>query len=224
MDALNPTTIQCNQDNEREIEPTSQMVYQLSENDEEYTLTIEFYENKEIKFIVRKNNENLQTQYKKSLKYHELLKILLLLKDYYTSLDKIYTIINKYAEKKKINIVHKQEKLILIIKKTLDIEEIECPIELEKKSISREEMITNLLTEIEGIKEKQLLYLKEQQKLNEKQIQINNQINEIVKNKNINSEEYKQIKEVSNQLKKENKDIKDTINQIINDINQIKNN
>lgn len=191
MEAPIPTTIEPNQDNEREVEPTSQMAYQLSENDEEYTLTIEFYENKKIKFIVRKNNENLQTLYKKSLKYPELLKILILEKDYYTSLDKIYVIINKYTEKKKINIVHKQEKLILIIKKTLDIEEIECPIELEKKSISREVMINNLINEIEGLKEKQLLCIKEQQKLNEKQLQINNQINEIVKNKNINSEEYK---------------------------------
>ena len=191
MEAPIPTTIEPNQDNEREVEPTSQMAYQLSENDEEYTLTIEFYENKEIQFIVRKNKETLQNQYKKSLKYPELLKILILEKDYYTSLDKIYVIINKYTEKKKINIVHKQEKLILIIKKTLDIEEIECPIELEKKSISREVMINNLINEIEGLKEKQLLCIKEQQKLNEKQLQINNQINEIVKNKNINSEEYK---------------------------------
>ena len=97
MEAPNQTELGFNQDNEREVQPTSQMSYQLSENDKEYTLTIEFYENKEIQFIVRKNNETLQAQYKKSLKYPELLKILLLTKDYYSSLDKIYTIINKYA-------------------------------------------------------------------------------------------------------------------------------
>ena len=222
MDAAKPAALGFSQDNENEVEPTDKMTYQLSENDKEYTLTIELYENKEIQFIVRENNETFQTQYKKSLKYPELLKILLFPKDYYTSLDKIYTIINKYAEKKKINIVHKPENLILIIKKILDIDEIECPIELEKKSISSKEMINNLITEIEHIKEKCLLYIKEQQKLNEKQLQICNQINEINKKNYITSEEYNQIKEASDQLRKENKDIKDSINKIINDNKKIK--
>ena len=61
------------------------------------------------------------SQYKKSLKYNELLKVLILPREYYTTLEKVYILLNKYADKNKIYISSKEETMILTIKKTFDM-------------------------------------------------------------------------------------------------------
>ena len=74
-------------------------------------------------------------QYKKSLKYNELLKVFILPKEYFTALEKVHISLSRCVEKNKIYIANKEGAMILTIKKTLDIEEIEWPIELEKKLV-----------------------------------------------------------------------------------------
>ena len=68
---------------------------------------------------------------------------------------------------------------------------------------------------MQDIKQNQIIYKKEAQNLKDKQVQINNQINEINKQRDIKTKENNQIIEVTTQIKKENIEIKERLKQII---------
>ena len=55
-------------------------------------------------------------QYKKSLKYNELLKVFILPKEYYIALEKVNISLSGYAEKNKIYIANKERAMILTIR------------------------------------------------------------------------------------------------------------
>ena len=203
MEAPEPLTIECSSDHEEKVEIKDQKTYQLLLNNEPYTLSLELCENNYIQFKLKKPNDPPYTQYKKSLNYNESLKVFLMSKDYYTNIDKIYNAINKLANKNKAIIVNKNNKIGIVFKRIIEEEEVECYIEFELKKLSQKEIIDNLLIEINDIKQKQITYINEQQK-----------IIELINKKGNNKEQINPYKDIEANIKEEQNKIKESISKI----------
>jgi len=132
--------------------------YELYLENDNYSITIEITSNQIISFKAFQINNISYFIYFKEYKYEELLKIFLLQKEYYDNISKIFKFLDNSLSRKKcsLNQGNDKKELKLIIKKTLDYEEIECSISLNKKKLTNEEMIKVLFNEIKEIKLKLL--------------------------------------------------------------------
>ena len=102
---------------------------------------MELYSNEKITFKVKQANTLSYISYIKTYKYEELITTFLLSKDYYNDATKIFNYFDKSMTKDKIRLSKDNNKLKLILKKTVDFEDIECAIQLEEKKITTDELI-----------------------------------------------------------------------------------
>ena len=115
--------------------------YNLKLKDEIYEVTMELYSNEKIAFKVKQANTISYINYIKTYKYEELTNIFILPKNYYNDTTKIFKFFDISITKDKIRLSKDNNKLKLILKKTVDFEDIECAIQLEEKKITTDELI-----------------------------------------------------------------------------------
>ena len=88
MDFLEPATpIQINKESKKIIESVQ---HELNCNNNIYLLTIEMYSNEKINFNIRQINNISLYAYHKELRYEKLINILLLHKNHYDNISKVY--------------------------------------------------------------------------------------------------------------------------------------
>ena len=153
--------------------------YTLNYKEDIYSLLIERYSDDNIGFKISQSNNIFLHYYKNKYNYTEITKLFLLQKEYYQDLSKVFKFFDAALTKKKIKLEYNENKktLELILNKTLDFDEIECRLALNKNRIENDDIFNMLINEINEIKNK---------KTENKETKDNNIINELI-NKN---EEY----------------------------------
>ena len=127
--------------------------YELKLREDAYSLLIERFENL-ISFKIRQINNICLYQYFREYKYEDILNLLSLIKNQYGDLSKIFIYFDKMINKQKVFLdYNNQNKLMILkVKRTVDIEEFECNIELEETKLENDEINKLLLDEIKILK------------------------------------------------------------------------
>ena len=127
--------------------------YELKLREDTYSLLIERYENL-ISFKIRQINNICLYQYFREYKYEDILNLLSLIKNQYEDLSKIFIYFDKMINKQKVFLdYNNQNKLMILkVKRTVDIEEFECNIELEETKLENDEINKLLIEEIKILK------------------------------------------------------------------------
>ena len=175
--------------------------YQLDFNNDTYLLTIKTISSEKILFNLRQINNISFYYYEKIYEYEEITKILLLEKNYYDNINKIFKFLDTAIKRNIVSLTQDKLKKIMILslKKVMDFDEVECCLNLIENKITNEEMITILFNEIK------------QMKLNKNEINTSN----IINNDNNN--------EIIQQLIKKNEELEKKMNSIIDENIQLKN-
>ena len=129
--------------------------YKLQGNDNcAYELKMSSYNSQILNFKIRQLDKISTLNYEKRFDYEEITKILLLEKNYYTNIQKIFTFCDKALNDKKVFIYPELEKhqIKVILKKKMDYDEIERQFYLPEKKNSKDEMIQILTDEINNLK------------------------------------------------------------------------
>ena len=129
--------------------------YKLQGNDNcAYELKMSSYNSQILNFKIRQLNKISTLNYEKRFDYEEITKILLLEKNYYTNIQKIFTFCDKALNDKKVLIYPELQKhqIKVILKKKMDYDEIERQFYLTEKMNSKDEMIQILTDEINNLK------------------------------------------------------------------------
>ena len=187
--------------------------YELKLNLDIYSISMELLSDKIICFKAKKKNNPTMSNYSKDYKYEELIKKLILPKDYYDSIDKIFKFYDLSLQKKKVFLKEdKNKKLLkLSLKKVLDYDEIECNLELYEKQVNKEEIIENIYSSISDIKTNNDDITNKISSIFELIKAIKDENDEIKKNMKLILEENKNFKNSINLLKNENEEIKNNI-------------
>lgn len=188
--------------------------YELTLNNDSYLLTMQTKPDEQIKFKVRQINNISFNYYENTFEYEKIAKILLLAKNYYDNINKVFKFYDTAINKNKVSLSFGKEKKImkLTLKKMMDFDEVECNLELLEKTITNEEMIKILFNEI-------------------KEMKINNNNNLMNKNKiNVINNDENENSEIIKKLIKKNEELEKKINSIIdeniilkNDISELQN-
>ena len=127
--------------------------YELKLREDTYSLLIERFENL-ISFKIRQLNNICLYQYFREYKYEDILNLLSLIKNQYEDLSKIFIYFDKMINKQKVFLdYNNQNKLMILkVKRTVDIEEFECNIELEETKLENDEINKLLIEEIKILK------------------------------------------------------------------------
>ena len=127
--------------------------YELKLREDTYSLLIERFENL-ISFKIRQINNICLYQYFREYKYEDILNLLSLIKNQYEDLSKIFIYFDKMINKQKVFLdYNNQNKLMILkVKRTVDIEEFECNIELEETKLENDEINKLLIEEIKILK------------------------------------------------------------------------
>ena len=127
--------------------------YELKLREDTYSLLIERFENL-ISFKIRQINNICLYQYFREYKYEDILNLLSLIKNQYEDLSKIFIYFDKMINKQKVFLdYNNQNKLMILkVKRTVDIEEFECNIELEETKLENDEINKLLIDEIKILK------------------------------------------------------------------------
>ena len=187
--------------------------YEITINDDTYLLMMEIISNEKINFKIRQTNNLSFYCYENKYKYEDITKILLLERNYYDSIIKIFNFCDKAINKKKVSLIikKKNKKIIkLSLKKVMDFDEVECYLDLFEKKLTNEELIKILFNEIKEMK------IKEGGNDNKN---INENINEN-NNSNINNNYC----DIIHKLVKKNEEMEKKINSIIEENIKLKNN
>ena len=170
--------------------------YELKLREDTYSLLIERFENL-ISFKIRQINNICLYQYFREYKYEDILNLLSLIKNQYGDLSKIFIYFDKMINKQKVFLDYNNENklMILKVKRTVDIEEFECNIELEETKLENDEINKLLIEEIK-----------------------------ILKMNNNNQEEENKFKEIINNLTEINKQNKESIKKLEEKIIKLENN
>ena len=170
--------------------------YELKLREDTYSLLIERFENL-ISFKIRQINNICLYQYFREYKYEDILNLLSLIKNQYGDLSKIFIYFDKMINKQKVFLdYNNQNKLMILkVKRTVDIEEFECNIELEETKLENDEINKLLIEEIK-----------------------------ILKMNNNNQEEENKFKEIINNLTEINKQNKESIKKLEEKIIKLENN
>ena len=208
--------------------------YELKLDNDTYLLKMELNLNEQINLNLRKVNNLSFYCYSKEYKYDSLLKLLLLNKDYYDNISKIYNFFDKAISKKKVKLIKEKEKqMILLLKNVIEFEEIDCKLDLKETKITNEEMIKILFNEIREIKIKGIQNNNDnkEEKNNNKYEELESKINSLNEKINLLSEENKRDKkeylsninslnEKINLLSEENKNLKFILDKYENILNE----
>ena len=170
--------------------------YELKLREDAYSLLIERFENL-ISFKIRQINNICLYQYFREYKYEDILNLLSLIKNQYGDLSKIFIYFDKMINKQKVFLdYNNQNKLMILkVKRTVDIEEFECNLELEETKLENDEINKLLIDEIK-----------------------------ILKMNNNNQEEENKFKEIINNLTEINKQNKEYIKKLEEKIIKLENN
>ena len=190
----NPETIEINSDCDSKVTLKNMKLYEIKLNNEEdiYSLIMETYSDNKISFKAKKKDDCCYNMFTNEFKYEELLKKLLLQKEYYDNISKIFKFYDISLMKNKINLFFDQKNklLKLSLKKMVDYDELECNLELHETKMSKNEIIefNNIINkkEIENMKnEIQSLKMENKELKNEIQsIKMENEkLNKEMKNK-----------------------------------------
>ena len=127
--------------------------YELKLREDTYSLLIERFENL-ISFKIRQINNICLYQYFREYKYEDILNLLSLIKNQYGDLSKIFIYFDKMINKQKVFLdYNNQNKLMILkVKRTVDVEEFECNIELEETKLENDEINKLLIEEIKILK------------------------------------------------------------------------
>ena len=131
--------------------------YEMDIEQDTYKLQITTYSDQTIYFNIRQTNIISTNYYEKEHTYGEIIDILILMKNHYDDITKILNFIDKAITRKDI-ILNKEQadqgksKLILLIKRKVDYEEMKSQIELVEKDFQFEEMLTITIDEINKMK------------------------------------------------------------------------
>ena len=128
--------------------------FNIPTNKNQYQLKIETYTDESIEFNLRQTNIVSFIYYKKQFNYNEIMSKLLLVKEYYSDINKVLKFIEIAITKKKLSIIEDKENRILNLKKIIDYDEIDFQIILEKKYIKKDEMINIMFEEMKDLKNK----------------------------------------------------------------------
>jgi hypothetical protein len=189
--------------------------YELKLREDTYSLLIERFENL-ISFKIRQINNICLYQYFREYKYEDILNLLSLIKNQYEDLSKIFIYFDKMINKQKVFLdYNNQNKLMILkVKRTVDIEEFECNIELEETKLENDEINKLLIDEIKILKMN-----------NNKQIE-ENKYKEIINNfTEINKQNKEYIKKLEEKIiKLENNSVdRGHISQLESKLNLIEN-
>ena len=181
--------------------------YELKYEKEIYTLIIEISD-KSIIFSIRNSNKISFYNYESILNYDEITKKFLLLKDVYTDLNKVLDFFDLALTKEKINLEYNKENnaMILILKKVVDFNEVECKLELNQNQIEKDEIIKLLINEINEIRNNKTGDIKNNdmvKKLIEKNEEYEKRIKYLEEKNKIFEDEINKYKE--NNFRKEHK-------------------
>ena len=150
--------------------------YELTSNNDTYLLTLEVTSDEKIHFKARQTNNISFYFYEATFEYEHIAKILLLEKNYYDSIQKIFKFYDKAMKRNKVSLLYNNQKRIitLSLKKQMDFDEVECCLDLNEMIIKNEDMIKFLFNEIKEMK------------MNQNKINNNNNNNNINFNVNDN--------------------------------------
>ena len=189
--------------------------YQLGFNNDTYLLTIKTISFEKILFDLRQINNISFYYYEKIYEYEEITKILLLEKNYYDNINKIFKFIDTAIKRNFVSLTQDKLKKIMILslKKVMDFDEVKCCLDLIEKKITNEEMITILFNEIKQMK------LNKKKEINISNINNNDNNNEIIQELIKKNEE---LEKKMNSIIDENIQLKNSISELKNIINEIK--
>ena len=190
--------------------------YELTLNNDTYLLTMITIPEDQINFKIRQTNNISFYFYENTYKYSEISKILLLEKNYYDCINKVFKLYDTAINKNKVSLSHgkKGNSMTLTLKKPMDFDEVECDLDLFEKTITNEAMIKILFNEIKEMK-------LNNNKINNKDNIMKNENN--VNKNNINNEENENSKMIQKLIKK-NEELEKKINSIIDENIILKNN
>ena len=198
--------------------------YKFQINTDKYTLKINAYSNQSIQFYIKQTNSITIYYYERNYAYDDIIKALILAKDYYKDIAKIFEFYDTAITKKKVTLKEDKEnkQMILQLEKQFDFVIMQCNIELIQRQINNEEIFRIITQQINELKNNEIINQNNQQikdQNNEKRFkQMENKIKQIEKEKNNEKLEYKQMKEQYqneiSQLKKELKELKEEIRKI----------
>lgn len=195
--------------------------YELTSNNDTYLLTLEVTSDEKIHFKARQTNNISFYFYEATFEYEHIAKILLLEKNYYDSIQKIFKFYDKAMKRNKVSLLYNNQKRIitLSLKKQMDFDEVECCLDLNEMIIKNEDMIKFLFNEIKEMK------------MNQNKINNNNNNNNINfnVNDNYNNELIKNLIKKNEELERkmdliieENIKLKNSINELQKSINELK--
>lgn len=201
--------LEKNMNNKLKIEKS----FELNYNNDIYLLLIEKISEKKIKFEIRQINNISFYYYENIFGYEEITKILLLEKNYYDNIDKIFKFYENSITRQKVSlIIDKEKKIIkLSIKKVMDFDEVNCYMDLYEKKLTNEEMIVILFN-----------------KIKEMELKGNGNSNPDFKNSNnnvlINSliKKNEEMEKKINSIIEENKKLKSSISELEKSLNELK--
>ena len=127
--------------------------YELKLDNDIYLLKMELHSNDLIIFNLRQMNNLSFNCYYEKYEYDNLLNLLLLNHEFYDNISKIYKFCDKTITKNKVKLIKiKEKKIVIILKNIVDLEEVECKLNLIEIKMTNEEMIKILFNEIKEIK------------------------------------------------------------------------
>ena len=117
--------------------------YELMSNNDTYSLTLEVISDEKIHFKARQTNNISFYIYEAIFEYEHIAKILLLEKNYYDSIQKIFKFYDTAIKRNKVSLFYNNQKKIitLSLKKQMDFDEVECCLDLKETIIKNEDMI-----------------------------------------------------------------------------------
>jgi len=188
------------------IDKLEEITHQLNFNNDIYILTMKTIPYEKIHFNIRQVNNISFYYYEKDYDYEEITKILLLQRNYYDNINKIFKFYDTALKRNKVSLTQDKQKKIMILslKKVLDFDEIECCLNLIEKKITNEEMITILFNEI-------------------KEMKLNQNKRHDYNINNINNYENNENNEMIQTLIKKNEQLEKKINFIIDENIKLKN-
>ena len=188
--------------------------YKIPANNNIYELSMKAFDTERIEFKIRQSNKIVPLIYEKIFDYDKIAKILLLEKNYYNNIQKIFKFCDIALNKEKINIIPEIEnfkRIKFVLKKSMDFDEVNCEFYLNEKKVKNEEFIGILTDEINNLKLKL-----------ENNIIIDN--NNIQKNINDNNNTIiENLNEKIDKLIRNNEVIESKLNSIMNENITLKN-
>jgi methyl-accepting chemotaxis protein len=211
---------EANRENANKNELKETKKYELKLNADIYIITMEMYSNETINFKATLKSNLSLSNYSKIFTYEELIKKLIMQKELYVNVSKIFKFYDTAILKNRVSLVLDKNKKILklSLRKIMDFDEIDCVLDLDEAIPSKEEQLNSLFNQINEIKTKNDSLIYEIQSIKElmknRKSELENKINLLIDE---NKKKDNTIEELKNDIKtliKENKENKNDIEEM----------